>query len=70
MVLLTVKIAQGWKAGTAFPVAALSDKDGFAGIDGAFRFGRDCVAERTLEVQQVDAGKLSVVDAAPRGFGN
>jgi ABC-type branched-subunit amino acid transport system substrate-binding protein len=69
-VLLTVKIAQGWKPGTAFPVASLNDKDGFAGIDGAFRFGRDGVAERTLEVQQVDAGKLSVVDAAPRGFGN
>jgi hypothetical protein len=41
---------------------------GFAGIDGAFRFGKDGVAERALEVQQVDSGKFTVIDAAPRGF--
>lgn len=69
-VLLTVKIAQDWKPGRPFPVSALLDKEGFAGIDGAFRFGRDGVAERALEVQQVGDGKFSVVDAAPRGFGN
>lgn len=69
-VLLTVKIAQGWKPGTAFPTAALLDKGGFAGIDGAFRFGRDGIAQRALEVQQVGDGKFSVIDAAPRGFGN
>ncbi|MPT47372.1 MAG: penicillin-binding protein activator [Sphingobium sp.] len=67
-VLLTVKIAQGWKVGTAFPVAQLNDKGGFVGIDGAFRFGRDGIAERALEVQQVDSGTYSVIDAAPRGF--
>ncbi len=69
-VLLTVKIAQNWKPGSAFPVAALTDREGFAGIDGAFRFGRDGIAERALEVQQVGDGKFSVIDAAPRGFGN
>lgn len=67
-VLLTVRIAQDWKVGTAFPVARLNDKGGFVGIDGAFRFGRDGIAERALEVQQVDAGRYSVIDAAPRGF--
>ena len=67
-VLLTVKIAQKWKSGTAFPVAELTDKGGFSGIDGAFRFGRNGVAERALEVQQVDAGNFTVIDAAPRGF--
>ncbi|GLT01222.1 penicillin-binding protein activator [Sphingobium jiangsuense] len=67
-VLLTVRIAQNWKVDTAFPVSSLNDKGGFAGIDGAFRFDRDGVADRALEVQQVDAGKFTVIDAAPRGF--
>tara|TARA_R110000782_G_scaffold78276_6_gene155320 strand:+ start:77992 stop:79146 length:1155 start_codon:yes stop_codon:yes gene_type:complete len=69
-VLLTVKIAQDWKPGKAFPVSELTDKGGFAGIDGAFRFGRDGIAERALEVQRVDSGKFTVIDAAPRGFGD
>lgn len=64
-VLLTVRIAQDWKVGTAFPVNRLTDREGFAGIDGAFRFGSDGVAERALEVQAVGGG---VVDAAPRSF--
>lgn len=69
-VLLTVRIAEGWRVGTPFPAAKLLDKGGFAGIDGAFRFGRDGVAERALEVQQVGSGAFTVVDAAPGGFGN
>lgn len=68
-VLLTVRIAQDWKPGTNFPVAKLTDPQGFAGIDGAFRFGRDSVAQRALEVQEVDETGLSVVDPAPKGFG-
>ncbi|MGE4432082.1 MAG: penicillin-binding protein activator [Sphingobium sp.] len=67
-VLLTVRIAQNWKEGAPFPVASLNDKGGFSGIDGAFRFGRDGVADRALEVQQIDTGKYTVIDAAPRGF--
>ena len=68
-VLLTVRIAADWKAGTDFPMARLTDPDGFAGIDGAFRFGSDGLAQRALEVQEVGARNISVVDAAPRGFG-
>jgi branched-chain amino acid transport system substrate-binding protein len=68
-VLLTVRIAQDWKPGTDFPAARLTDADGFAGIDGAFRFGRDGLAERALEVQQVNSEGSFVVDPAPRGFG-
>ena len=67
-VLLTVRIAQNWKEGTTFPMAALADKGGFTGIDGAFRFDREGIADRALEVQQVDTGKFTVVDAAPKGF--
>lgn len=69
-VLLTVRIAQNWAPDKPFPAAALLDKGGFVGIDGAFRFNTDGIAERALEVQQIDAGRFSVIDAAPRGFGN
>ncbi len=68
-VLLINKIAANWKPGAPFPVAQLTDANGFSGIDGAFRFGRDGIAERMLEVQQIGAGGFSVVSPAPRGFG-
>lgn len=68
-VLLVNKIAGNWRVGQAFPAAQLADPDGFSGIDGAFRFGRDGVAERALEVQQVNAGGFAVVAPAPRSFG-
>ncbi len=68
-VLLTVRIARDWKPGTPFPVNRLRDGDGFAGIDGAFRFGRDNVAERALEVKEIRGGTTTVVSPAPAGFG-
>ena len=68
-VLLTVRIARDWKPGTAFPVSRLRDGDGFSGIDGAFRFGRDNVAERALEVKEIRGGTTTVVSPAPSGFG-
>ncbi len=68
-VLLTVRIARDWRPGTAFPVARLRDGDGYAGIDGAFRFGKDSVAERALEVKEIRGGTTTVVSPAPGGFG-
>ncbi|BCA62448.1 ABC transporter substrate-binding protein [Sphingomonas sp. HMP9] len=68
-VLLTVRIARDWKPGTPFPVNRLRDGDGFAGIDGAFRFGKDNVAERALEVKELRSGTTTVVSPAPAGFG-
>ncbi|SNS32597.1 amino acid/amide ABC transporter substrate-binding protein, HAAT family [Sphingomonas laterariae] len=68
-VLLTVRIAGQWKVGDRFPVKALTDSDGFAGVDGAFRFGTDGVAERALAVHQIGTGGISTVAPAPRGFG-
>ncbi|WP_448660053.1 penicillin-binding protein activator [Sphingomonas sp. CJ99] len=67
-VLLTVRIARDWKVGTPFPQGRLVSPDGFAGLDGAFRFGRDGVAERALEVQEIKGGTTAVVSAAPRSF--
>ena len=68
-VLLTVRIARDWRVGSTFPESRLRDSDGFSGLDGAFRFGRDGVAERALEVQEVRAGGAAVVSPAPAGFG-
>lgn len=67
-VLLTVRIARDWKVGDRFPVRALTDSDGFAGVDGAFRFGADGVAERALAVHQIGSGAISTVAPAPKGF--
>ncbi len=67
-VLLTVRIARDWTVGTAFPEDRLKDRGGFGGIDGAFRFGRDNIAERALEVQEIRGGTTMVVSPAPTGF--
>ena len=69
-VLLTVRIAQDWKPGSAFPAARLRDAGGFSGIDGAFRFSRSGVAERALEVTEIGAGNMTVIAPAPRSFGD
>lgn len=69
-VLLVSRIAQDWKVGSAFPVARLIDDGGFTGIDGPFRFRRDGIVERALEVSQVGTGGLTVVSPPPSGFGN
>ena len=68
-VLLTVRISRDWPVGRPFPEARLRDSDGFAGIDGAFRFGRDGIAERALEVQEIQNGQVVTVSPAPAGFG-
>ena len=67
-VLLTVRIANDWPTGRAFPARALRESTGFVGVDGAFRFGRDFIAERALEVREVSATGTTVVSPAPRSF--
>ncbi|MBU3076465.1 penicillin-binding protein activator [Sphingomonas quercus] len=67
-VLLTMRIAANWKVGAPFPQAALRDADGFAGVDGAFRFGGNGIAERALEVKQIGPGGLTTISPAPRSF--
>lgn len=68
-VLLSVRIAGDWKPGSDFPERRLTDKSGFAGIDGAFRFDGDGTAERMLDVKQVGAGGMTIVSPAANGFG-
>jgi len=67
-VLLTLRVAREWKVGTPFPKSALYDRGGFLGVDGPFRFGRDGIVERALEVREVRGGEVVAVDPAPTGF--
>ncbi len=67
-VLLTARIAREWKPGDFFPQQKLEDDGGFAGVDGAFRFGKGHIAERALAVHQIGQGGRSIVSPAPKGF--
>jgi ABC-type branched-subunit amino acid transport system substrate-binding protein len=69
-VLLTMRIAADWKVGDRFPANRLGDSDGYAGVDGAFRFNREGIAERALEVRQIGGASVTVVSPAPKGFGD
>jgi branched-chain amino acid transport system substrate-binding protein len=69
-VLLTVRIAREWRPGDVFPERRLIAPDGFGGLDGVFRFGRDGIAERALEVQEVRGGTTVTISVAPTTFGN
>ena len=68
-VLLTLRVARDWKVGSNFPQSQLYDAGGFLGVDGAFRFGRNGVIERALEVREVRGREVIEVDPAPQGFG-
>jgi branched-chain amino acid transport system substrate-binding protein len=67
-VLLASRIAPDWRMGDAFPEGRLRDRGGFAGVDGAFRFGHDGMAERDLEVHEIRSGGFVTVSPAPQGF--
>ena len=67
-VLLTTRIARDWKIGSPFPTKALADEGGFVGVDGAFRFGDEHIAERALAVHQLGTKGSIVVSPAPKEF--
>lgn len=67
-VLLTLRVARDWPVGRPFPADALRDSGGFLGLDGAFRFGPTGVVQRAMEVREVRAGGITVVDPAPARF--
>jgi outer membrane PBP1 activator LpoA protein len=67
-VLLTVRIGGQWPLGRQFPERELLDAGGFSGVDGAFRFTRAGIAERMLQVEQVDPAKTTIVSPAPKAF--
>jgi ABC-type branched-subunit amino acid transport system substrate-binding protein len=51
-----------------FTDSALTDPNGFSGVDGIFRFRADGSAERGLAILEVTGGGFSVVDPAPTSF--
>ena len=67
-VLLAVRVARDWKPGTPFPTASLSDRGGFLGLDGPFRFDPNGVIERALEVREARGGTVAIVSPAPDKF--
>ena len=67
-VLLAVRIARGWRIGTPFPTARITERDGFLGLDGPFRFAPSGLGERALEVREARAGGITIVSAAPEKF--
>ncbi len=69
-ILLVGKVAPDWKLGTTFPISNLTDKGGFIGLDGAFRFKSSGLSERMLEVQEVQRGQFVTIDTAPKTFLN
>lgn len=68
-VLLTLRVASDWRPGRSFPTSRMRSSDGFLGLDGAFRFQRNGVVERAMEVREVRDGEVVIVDPAPAGFG-
>ena len=67
-VLLVASAPEGeWRIGQPFPQQLLEDANGFAGVDGIFRF-RGNIAERGLEVQQVTPEGFVTIDPAPASF--
>ncbi len=67
-VLLSLRVARDWKPGSRFPTKQLLDRGGFLGLDGPFRFSRDGVIERALEVREVRSASVTVVNPAPTRF--
>jgi hypothetical protein len=67
MLLAVSAAGQQWKLGTPFPQSLLADPQGFAGVDGIFRF-KGNIAERGLEVQQVGQSGFTTVSPAPTAF--
>ncbi len=67
-VLLAVRSSKNWRVGRPFPAATLIASDGFSGVDGNFRFGRDGIADRLLEVRQVTAAGATTVSPAAKAF--
>ena len=69
-VLLTVRSARNWPIGKPFPSRQLTDREGFAGVDGIFRFDREGVAVRALEIRQITASGTITISPAAKTFGN
>lgn len=68
--LAVVLARNGARAGTGpqYTYASITNPNGFAGIDGIFRFRPDGLVERGQAMMQVDDHALKVIDRAPSTF--
>ncbi len=68
--LATVLARQGLSYGTQpdFSRQAVTNPNGFAGIDGIFRFRPDGIIQRGLAVHRIANGRSTVIEAAPTTF--
>lgn len=64
-------IAANIRAGRRDAVASsgLTQRAGFSGVNGAFRFRPDGTNQRALAVATIRGNQLVILDPAPRGFG-
>ncbi|MCR2833874.1 penicillin-binding protein activator [Parerythrobacter lacustris] len=69
-ILLTLRVARNWTVGRDFPVNQLREDGGFLGLDGPFRFKRNGVIERAMEVREIRDGQVVIVSPAPTTFGD
>ncbi len=53
----------------ALTAAALTQNQGFAGVNGVFRFLADGTNERALAIAEIRDNQVVVIDPAPRNFG-
>jgi branched-chain amino acid transport system substrate-binding protein len=63
-----IALLEGGKPYQRFTPAALTDPNGFSGVDGIFRFNADGYIERGLSVLSVRAGGFETVSPAPTTF--
>ena len=68
--LAAVLAQRGLQSGNAptFDKAAITNPNGFAGIDGIFRFRPDGTVERGLAVLEFKRGTIQVLEDAPQTF--
>ncbi len=68
--LAAVLAASGYqtKGKPAYDRISLTNPNGFAGIDGIFRFGRNGLVERGLAILEIRNGRIVEVDPAPTTF--
>lgn len=67
--LLVAALARQQSEPTRYSEAALTNSNGFAGIDGIFRFNSRGLNERGLAVLEVRRGAAVTISPAPRSFG-
>ena len=66
--LAAVLARRGADGQPLFDRNSITNPNGFAGIDGIFRFRADGTAERGLAVLEYNNGTMKIIDDAPRTF--